>query len=84
MDTMSNIRTAKKYIGDVQGVLREALDKLDIINESSEDCKFEDVCHQILEQFTGSSPSVGDVQNLKDKLTHILIVDFGVPKSRLE
>lgn len=79
----SNIKTAQKYITDAQSVLREAWEKLDIIKEYGNDTNLEDVCHQVLEMFTWATPSVGDVQRLKEILAKTLVSDFGVSASKL-
>ena len=80
---MDNIKIAQKIIADVKGVLNEASDKLDSLDPYGSGDTLEGICSGILAKYTGINPSLGDVQTLKDKLTHILIVDFGVSSSKL-
>ena len=43
----------------------------------------EDAAEKLLENYQGGHPSTGDVQRLKDKLTEILVSEFGISEGKI-
>lgn len=44
----------------------------------------ESAAEQLLERYQGGHPSVGDVQKLKERITEVLVSEFGISEGRIE
>ena len=43
----------------------------------------ESAAEQLLERYQGGHPSVGDVQKLKERITEVLVSEFGISEGRI-
>ena len=43
----------------------------------------EDAAERLLENYQGGHPSTGDVQKLKERITEILVSEFGVSEGKI-
>lgn len=44
----------------------------------------ESAAEQLLERYQGGHPSVGDVQKLKERITQVLVSEFGIGEGRIQ
>lgn len=44
----------------------------------------ESAAEQLLERYQGGHPSVGDVQKLKERITEVLVSEFGIGEGRIQ
>lgn len=44
----------------------------------------ENAAEQLLEKYQGWHPSVGDVQKLKERITQVLVSEFGISEGRIQ
>lgn len=43
----------------------------------------ESAAEQLLERYQGGHPSFGDVQKMKEKITEVLVSEFGISEGRI-
>ena len=44
----------------------------------------ESAAEQLLERYQGGHPSAGDVQKLKERITQVLVSEFGIGEGRIQ
>jgi hypothetical protein len=44
----------------------------------------ESAAEQLLERYRGGHPSAGDVQKLKERITQVLVSEFGIGEGRIQ
>ena len=73
---MSNFEVAKKYLGDIQAVVTEALDNLDRLPTDTasvlDNLTAESFCYELLKKYTGSVPLQKDVLEFKNDVERLL------------
>ena len=67
---------AKKYLGDIQAVVTEALDNLDRLPTDTasvlDNITTESFCYELLKKYTGTVPLQNDVLDFKNEVERLL------------
>jgi len=73
---MNNFEVAKKYLGDIQAVVTEALDNLDRLPTDTasvlDNITTESLCYELLKKYTGTVPLQNDVLDFKNEVERLL------------
>lgn len=73
---MNNFEVAKKYLGDIQEVVTEALDNLDRLPTDTasvlDNITTESFCYELLKKYTGTVPLQNDVLDFKNEVERLL------------